>query len=111
MSLRAISQRWCQNGHYDEVPGSWYGDALGETCRCGARFAFINDVDDTNCDAYGRIVPVEVTPAEPCTCSCGHVHTRTLAVYQIPDGNTPRTYLHTNPDGSQVVTLISQPSP
>lgn len=85
MSYEGYVQCVCDNGHY------FVCDAFGQAqCQCGAAVAWDNDVDQTNCDAYGEI-PYEVLsdkfllePAKAATCNLGHEHVIAIAVFRIP---------------------------
>ena len=87
MSYEGRVQTWCKKGHYAVESASY--DPPGEVCGCGDPIVYTNEIDDTNCDAWGYIVPVEVKPAVECTCaSCGTTHVSMSATYEIPNKQT-----------------------
>jgi hypothetical protein len=85
MSWEGFAQVICQNGHYCRV------DADCDECPiCHAELAWINIVDDTNCESAGEI-PQDlldkhflVTPAKIEICNLGHPHIIEHAIYRIP---------------------------
>lgn len=99
MSYEGHVQHWCKNGHYWET-GYDYG-ALNEeeikvdhTCPdCGEMSVFQNDVDDTNCDAWGEI-PAQLLFND----KKGHpvyVMPKIIEVGHILDTKEPITYYFT----------------
>ena len=87
MSYEGRIQAICTAGHYMEFPENYGGE--DPTCECGAPLAWINSVDDTNCDAFGIIPPNVLTTfllTEEVTeqCNLGCRHTVALATYRIP---------------------------
>lgn len=97
MSYKGYVQLWCANGHYHQLDCN---RTAPQKCGCGKEIVFCNEVDATNCDDYGYIVPdfIEV-PAG---------HQRMCAT--IPTNATPRMYRDyidpENPDeGSQWIPL------
>lgn len=63
MSFEGYTQHICQNGHYGLEPYDYAGDQPEWTCdECGAKSAWSNLVDDTNCDNLGYIEPVVKVP-------------------------------------------------
>ena len=84
MSYEGHTQVICSNGHYFER------DAYNKMkCFCQADDAWINEVDDTNCDSCG-IIPMEslskflIQPEVQEQCSLGHTHVVLEATYRIP---------------------------
>lgn len=87
MSYEGYVQIICANGHLYEAP---VGDGYGHTCRCGAKLAWMNHVDQTNNPGDGVIpkaefVRFELTPEVTTTCTACGTHTHvTEATYRIP---------------------------
>lgn len=89
MSYEGYEQILCQNGHYniaDAFDLMDNSDYINWKCsECGAKMAWTHSVDTTNDE--GDPAPLTVkTPAEICTCSCGHKHNKTEETYHIPKG-------------------------
>ena len=86
MSYEGREQILCKDGHY-RVPPARYGGGkpLGK-CPCGAKDAWINQVDDTNGYEDGVIdmTPFLIEPAKTHTCTCGHVHVVEEERYRVP---------------------------
>lgn len=89
MSYEGHHQCICENGHYETQPEN-YSSNLDPCHYCGAKIAWSNPVDDTNCDSVGYI-PHEVLdaqflsqPQETETCNMGHEHVKREAIYRIP---------------------------
>lgn len=90
MSFEGYYQILCERGHlhrrdaYDWPWGpshTWTCDSLVDGKPCRALVAWDNLVDDTNCDAYGKIEVVEMSPRVTKTCDLGHVHTWSEATF------------------------------
>jgi hypothetical protein len=60
MSYEGYTQVICENGHLFER--DCRDDSL---CDCGALDAWTNEVDDTNCDAYGIILMKDIKMKSP----------------------------------------------
>ena len=87
MSYEGFTQHLCPTGHAWNVPEQYLSEfddpPIKEKCPiCSQESSWSNMVDDTNCDQYGVIEMVELTPAVECTCSCGHKHNKTEATYK-----------------------------
>jgi len=92
MSYEGYEQHLCQNGHLYQTTDSYHWNDSGDNgncTECQAPSAFVNAVDDTNCDAFGIITDAEwekllIAPAvhDPCP-TCHHVKI-TPACYQVP---------------------------
>lgn len=86
MSYEGYTQYLCPTGHAWIVPEQYEvydEEQLKAKCPiCSQKPSWSNIVDDTNCDNYGYIELVEVTPAVECTCRCGHKHNKTEATYK-----------------------------
>lgn len=85
MSYEGYYQAVCEKGHRFDM--DVYHEAR---CECGAKAAFVNSVDDTNCDSYGIVRPegwehflIEAERTETCSC-CNHTKVVALARYRIP---------------------------
>lgn len=98
MSYEGYSQHICRKGHYYTCPVD-YGGGQSDRCSCGESSAWVNHVDDTNCDNHG-FIPIEqflVREAERCTCSCGNTHVVQEPTYRIPnkkETKAARTYTY-----------------
>lgn len=46
MSYEGYTEYLCEKGHY--LARDVYADALASLCTCGARLAFVHEVDETN---------------------------------------------------------------
>jgi len=95
MSYEGYRQYWCPSGHQWEGPGEVFniGDQDHLCDDCGQEAVFVNEVDDTNCDEWGRITPVLATPAVYKTCDMGFKHRVTPPAYLIPT-EAQRNYAH-----------------
>lgn len=98
MSYEGRIQRICAEGHYDVLGAPYdFGQTL-EPCLCGAETVWTNEIDDTNCDAYGKIdmEQFKIACAVKCTCKeCGDVHVVQRAKYRVPskaETDATRTY-------------------
>lgn len=86
MSFEGYEQLICGNGHYRTFDVY----SVPETCNCGAKWAMINIVDETNSPGQGIISRDTldswiIRPAIKETCShCGHVKQVSEAIYRIP---------------------------
>ena len=49
-------------------------------CDCGELMGWYNNVDDTNCDEYGKVSLAIVKEAEYETCNLGHQHIKSEAI-------------------------------
>ena len=85
MSYEGYTQTICEVGHYSESY-SWVLSTK-DVCWCGKGIAWVNSVDDTNCEAVGHVVMdgfmVSDTVYEECP-HCGHVEAVGPAIYRIP---------------------------
>ncbi len=86
MSFEGYEQLICKNGHY-RIFDVYF---VSETCDCGAPWAMINIVDETNGTSDG-IIPRDtldswiIKPAIEKTCPhCGHTKQVSEAIYRIP---------------------------
>jgi len=95
MSYEGYTQVLCKNGHLscydcrdDESPVCAFGRFESPQqwqCRCGASIAWWNDVDDTNCDSYGKVDLEIATDAVVCECPhCKNKHYSSEETYKIP---------------------------
>ena len=86
MSYEGNRQYWCPDGHYWFGPGEVYnvGDNDHICFACKQEAAVTHDVDDTNCDNWGYVEPVEVSPGNWETCNLGHKHETEGPTYEIP---------------------------
>ena len=88
MSYEGHEQCICKKGHYYERDAYAQGEEL--LCACGEPSAWVNCVDDTNCDSSGLIpfnLLVErfrISEARTETCNLGHVHMVEPEVFRIP---------------------------
>lgn len=96
MSYEGHTQNICERGHYFE------DDAHEEEplCTCGAAAVFTNQVDDTNCDAYGLIPVEEVAKlkiadrvTETCPC-CAHEKVIERERYRVPSREEQKAMQH-----------------
>jgi hypothetical protein len=90
MSFEGYYQVLCEKGHLhhrdcygwsDVSAQAWVCDSLVDGKPCGASIGWDNLVDDTNCDAYGKVEMVEMTARITKTCDLGHVHTWTESTF------------------------------
>ena len=132
MSYEGYEQHICASGHRFHHADSWNEDAVcnirlishdGVEKRCGAPTAFVNCVDDTNCDSHGLILErdwLKLKIAEPtmikvkCECRKGKVKRegeparyripsddevrkmRTMRAFNDLTGKIERIYIHDN---------------
>lgn len=132
MSYEGYEQHICAKGHLFNHADSWTEDAVCNAYllspddvekRCGAPTAFINSVDDTNCDSHGLILErdwLKLKIAEPIMikvkCECGHgkveregeparyripsddevLKVRTMRAFNDLTGKIERVYIHDN---------------
>jgi hypothetical protein len=84
MSYEGYTQFLCPDGHYWTECETYGNDPEGGfTCPvCERKPSWSNSVDDTNCDRYGHIEMVELTPSAMHTCSCGNNHIAVYATYK-----------------------------
>ncbi|TXH11681.1 MAG: hypothetical protein E6R04_01130 [Spirochaetes bacterium] len=59
MSYEGYSQCICVNGHFTNISES-YGERLKCPVCSRTKFAWVNEVDETNCDSYGYVDPETV---------------------------------------------------
>ena len=84
MSWEGYAQLICEKGHYWQGDADWW-DGPPPSCSCGAQTVWWNIVDDTNCDAWGKVDIKVKTPAKGCTCKeCGRTHTAVETTYEVP---------------------------
>lgn len=91
MSYEGYEQHICENGHYFNVPCTYsFEEETAECPECKAPSAWMNMVNDTNCDSYG-IIPDNIlrehfllSPEETQTCNLGHVHITKQEQFRIP---------------------------
>lgn len=79
MSYEGATELWCVDGHYTVI--DCYHE-LGQ-CRCGKRFVWTRDVDETNCDGVYTVNVVAI-PARYETCSLGYQHCTREVRYALP---------------------------
>lgn len=100
MSYEGHYDGLCEKGHQCGFP-CMYGDesemfrrfrcnSLVDGKVCGAKLGYLNAVDDTNCESYGRREYIELTPEVTKTCDMGHTHVITAATYRFSDISTYR---------------------
>lgn len=104
MSYEGREQLICTNGHYYEIDCH-----SSQICKCGADAAWVNGIDDTNCDAYGEILfetlkeRFMISDSVIETCNLDHKHLTKEAVFRIPSRKETeglrgfRDYRQTNP--------------
>lgn len=91
MSYEGFEQHICEKGHYFEVDAMETFMGGDVHCECGAKSAWENSVDETNCEGVGYI-PYEELKARflrmqpgTCTCDkCGHKHKLGEDEFYIP---------------------------
>src|SRR3990167_10813423 len=91
MSYEGYTQVICEREHFSvrdcNAPDLGCNRMLAGAA-CGALTAWINEVDDTNCDAYGKILEKDLTvvlPAKSETCNhCNHAKLIDDTVFKIP---------------------------
>lgn len=117
MSYEGYSQVICKNGHLSSIPED-YGMNLNPKCHCGQKWAWWNHVNQTNCDDVG-IIPDSVmdtfivTPEKTETCSLGHAHIVSEAVYRIPSEEEQEKARHYSQyvNGKTVYVPLVKPAP
>jgi hypothetical protein len=85
MSYEGYEQVLCENGHLSVVDA--YNDLQMFLCSCGAKAAWSNSVDQTNCEEVGLInmERLLVREAKYETCDkCKHSKLVFAPVYRIP---------------------------
>ena len=101
MSYEGRIQVICKNGHYGVREASYNFDEEDAPCSCGAELAWINSVDDTNCEAWGEIPEsvlkekFMVSDEMVQTCNLGHSHIVIPRIYRVPskeEAEVLRTY-------------------
>lgn len=104
MSYEGYVQILCANGHWDMQPEP-YEDSLDPCPFCGAKPAWTNHVDDTNCDSIGRIdlrllrQKFLLSEAVQEKCSLGHLHTMVEAVYRVPTSDETEELIRLSAQG------------
>jgi len=88
MSYEGHEQHLCRRGHLWEIPCS-FEDAIERCPHCGAESRWRNDVDDTNGDASGTILPegwasLRLTNEQTEVCNLGHRHLIKPSTYRVP---------------------------
>jgi hypothetical protein len=90
MSFEGYYQVLCGRGHYHRADcyswphderHPWACDSPVDGQPCGAPVGWDNLVDDTNCDAYGRVEMVQITDPVIKRCNLGHDHVWSAATY------------------------------
>ena len=87
MSYEGQTQGICQQGHYFATD-AYEEDALCPVCQSPR--AWENEVDETNGGQEGSVLYQDlkdkflVKEEEFCTCSCGHTHSKSEAIFRIP---------------------------
>lgn len=115
MSFEGYNQCVCKNGHYFEEDAMMVRYDGSENCPdCGAEAAWVNCVDDTNCDSYGKI-PYEMlrekylakkAEVETCEC-CGHAEEVSPEEFKVPTREETDPMRHYRPGyGSTVLVPI-----
>ena len=116
MSYEGYEQRLCQNGHLSEHEcddRTKVCNRLVEGNRCGQNFVMINEVDQTNCDAYGIIPPSEwakILISDVVFKECEHCKHRAIfsdARYKLPTPEQAQHMRHYQPEygGTEYVRL------
>lgn len=90
MSYEGYEQCICKSGHYFENHDIYGMDGEANCPHCKEPAAWVNSVDDTNCESSG-IIPEELlrkrfllTAEIVGKCDMGHMHTVKEAVFRIP---------------------------
>lgn len=55
MSYEGYSQCICINGHFTNIPESYGMEKIKCPVCSKAKFVWVNNVDETNCDSYGYV--------------------------------------------------------
>ena len=97
MSFEGYYQLLCDNGHHFNVDAHDYSAEVTRCPTCKADTAWYHLVDCTNEPNEGYIELEENTPAEICTCACGHVHETKPATYKIPETGGHKGKFTNNP--------------
>lgn len=91
MSYEGFEQHICSSAHRFDCPAEHqFSVASLATCPiCQGPSIFCNDVDDTNCDSYGKIDEEEwnlflIREEKSAVCSLGHLHIEAPALYRCP---------------------------
>jgi len=112
MSYEGRIQVICQNGHYGVREASYDLDTEEASCQCGAKLAWFNSVDDTNCEAWGEIPETVlqekfmVSDEMVQVCNLGHSHIVIPRIYRVPseeEAKALRTFRPDGGDGSAVL--------
>lgn len=102
MSYEGYTQHICEKGHRFDTPCEYDFLEQGSVCHCGAKTAWHNDVDETNCESYGIVLeqdfqPLRISDALYKTCDLGHAHMIREAIYRLPKtGELKRHYKTTS---------------
>ena len=111
MSFEGRYQLLCEDGHYLETDVHSY-DNPKEECKCsicGKKIVWINVIDDTNYEEYGKVSLVEKTQTEWCTCpDCGVKHIRAYPTYGIPKADEVPPPAGKNSDMTCLSNLIAK---
>lgn len=110
MSYEGQVQTICEKGHFATY--DCYSEP--DQCGCGAKFAWTNSIDDTNCESVGEIRDEDlkkllVRPPTFCTCSCGHSHMSVEPLYRIPTPEETKAWQQWW-DGDKWHYLIERPA-
>lgn len=84
MSYEGYVQALCVNGHYSTY--DCYDFCSSHRCFvCTAPLAWVNDVDQTNCEDEGYLdmAAFLIAPAEVQQCNLGHSHEVAPAIYSV----------------------------
>jgi len=77
MSYEGYIRVLCNNGHLTEWDYyEYYNSEEPNTCHCGAKFVWRNDVDQTNCEEEKYIIKLEVDKFN---------RDKKICTYKIPD--------------------------
>lgn len=102
MSYEGHEQCICALGHYYERD-AYDEDGICPDCKCSA--AWVNSIDDTNCECYG-VIPYDIlkkhyliSAAVNETCNLGHVHQKSQDVFRIPGDETKQYRCYNLGDG------------
>jgi hypothetical protein len=95
MSYEGYEQHICAKGHRFDCD-VWSAD---KTCHCGAESVFQNDVDQTNDEEYGVILPegwasLQLTEEAQVQCDLGHMHVMKEGTYRAPTLNECKRLRH-----------------